>query len=456
MALLAGCTGGGGDGAEGGPKPGGQEPAATTSAAPPEKRKPRVEVPAAFDGARGWAVESSEGLRSPVYAPHAKEVLFLKKAEDGESTQVVARDLRTGEVRWTGAPVPLPVSGQHGRVDGEVRLLVTSKGDTDYAVVSFVGEKGGDGVSKARSTTQLTVFPAGGTGTVEAARTFEFPYKTQTFTAQDSEGIVHNRASTADKDTRPVALDVATGTQTTYTERQFAAPKGVRRCTERRMIGQADCDKRAHLFGVSPQGPLTDAYGNSFWLGGGTWHSGTSEPSDAVGTGAFQLVRPHYLGGVIVADWTAGHSGELRRYEVRDPATGKVRVAVRCEGERPDLDTGPPVPTLSGGRYVHAGPVVLDLRADKGYCFEETEDRKRVTFTSVDAGRGVAYGTVPADSRRDPALPVEVDLAADKVTPLGPDVEPPAWVAEGVAAYVPEHGKSSWVGGFTAGFYPSK
>ncbi|MFD4377670.1 hypothetical protein [Streptomyces sp. NPDC058486] len=99
---------------------------------------------------------------------------------------------------------------------------------------------------------------------------------------------------------------------------------------------------------------------------------------------------------------------------------------------------------------------MLDLRENKGYCFEDTEDRNRVTFTSVDAERRIAYGTVPADRAGCPPLPVEVDLATDKVTPLGPDVEPPAWVAEGVTAYVPEHGERSWVASFTAGFYPSK
>ncbi|NML53031.1 hypothetical protein HHL19_09330 [Streptomyces sp. R302] len=453
--LLAGCGGGGGDG-DGGQKPEGRERTATASAAPREERRPRVAVPAAFDGAKGWAVESSEGLSSPVYAPHAKEVLFLKNARDGKSTQVVARDLRTGDVRWTGAPVALPVSGRRGTVDGEVSLLVTAKGETDYAVVRFTGEKGGDGASKPRATTRLTVFPAGGSGSVEASRTFEFPYKRETFAAQDSEGVVHNFTRLGSRNAQPLAVDVVTGEQTTYTRRQLAAPSGVRRCTERRIIGQSDCDERAGIFGVSPRGPLASAFGSSFWLGGGSWHSGTSEPPDIEHTAASSLVQPYYLGGVIIADWSAGRNGAVRRYEVRDPGTGKVRVAVRCEGKRIDLDVGPPVPTLSGGRYVHAGPVVLDLRENKGYCFEDTEDRKRVTFTSVDAGRGIAYGTVPADRSGRPALPVEVDLAADKVTPLGPDVEPPAWIAEGVAAYVPKYGKRTWTSGFTAGFYPSK
>ncbi|MFD4377671.1 hypothetical protein ACFWPY_39750 [Streptomyces sp. NPDC058527] len=230
VMLLVGCSGGGGNG---GQKPEGQERTATTGAAPTEERKPRVEVPAAFDGTKGWAVESSEGLSRPVYAPRTKEVLFLKNARDGRSTQVVARDLRTGVVRWTGAPVELPVSGQDGSVDGEVTLLVTSKGETDYAVVKFSGETGGDGASKSRDITRLTVFPAGGSGEVEAGRTFEFPHKREFFAAQDS-------------------------------------------------------------------------------------------------------------GGVIVANWSAGQQGAIRRYEVRDPGTGKVRVTVRCEGKPVDADAGRP------------------------------------------------------------------------------------------------------------------
>ncbi|MGW4053618.1 hypothetical protein ACWENA_22575 [Streptomyces sp. NPDC004779] len=108
----------------------------------------------------------------------------------------------------------LPVSGRYGRADGEARLLVTSEGETDYAVVGCAGEKGGDGVSKAGSTTQLTVFPAGCTGTVESGRTFGLPYKPGTFAAQDREGIVHSRASMAGKNTRPVTLNTATGAQT--------------------------------------------------------------------------------------------------------------------------------------------------------------------------------------------------------------------------------------------------
>ncbi|MFI1224515.1 MULTISPECIES: hypothetical protein [unclassified Streptomyces] len=452
VLLLVGCSGGGSDD---GQKPEGQERTATTGAAPTEERKPRVEVPAAFDGTKGWAVESSEKLSRPVYAPHAKEVLFLKNARDGRSTQVVARDLRTGVVRWTGAPVELSASGQDGSVNGEVTLLLTSKDETDYAVVKFSGETGGDGASKSRDITRLNVFPAGGSGEVEADRTFEFPHKGEFFAAQDSGGVVHTSTQPRGTEAKLASVDVTTGEQTTYTTRELAAPKGVARCTQWRSAGPRECDKRAHVFGVSPQGPLASADASSFWLGGGNWHSGQNEPSDA-GQGIFGLVEPSYLGGVIVADWSAGKQGTIRRYEVRDPGTGKVRVTVRCEGKPVGADSRPPAPTLSGGRYVHAGPVVLDLRENKGYCFEDTEDRKRVTFTSVDAERRIAYGTVPADRSSRPPLPVEVDLAADKVTPLGPDVEPPTWVAEGVAAYVPEHGERSWVTGFTAGFYPSK
>ncbi|WNF30237.1 hypothetical protein RI138_27315 [Streptomyces sp. C11-1] len=450
VLLLAGC----GDG-DGGQKSDGKDRKATESAAPREERAPEVAVPAAFDATKGWAVKTSEGLSSPVYAPHAREVLFLKKAPDGKSTQVVARDLRTGAVRWTGAPVALPESGQGRTVNGKVSLLVSAKGETDYAVVKFSGEKGGDGASKSTETTQLTVFPAGGSGSVEASRTFEFPYEREIFAAQDSEGVVHTYASLRDKNAQPLAVDVATGEQTTYTQRQLAAPTGVKRCTEGRIIGRPDCDERAVIFGVSPQGPLAFAHNASFWLGGGSWHSGNSEPPDAQWTASSGLVRPYYLGGVIVADWSAGGNGAIRRYEIRDPGSGEVRVAVRCEGKRPDSDSGPPVPTLSGGRYVSAGPAVLDLRGNKGYCFEDTDARKRVTFTAVDAERGIAYGTVPA-AGSGPDLPVEVDLTGDKVTALSPEVLPPAWVAEGVAAYTPEYGEHSWTNGFTAGFYPSK
>ncbi|MEC4018187.1 hypothetical protein [Streptomyces sp. H27-D2] len=35
-----------------------------------------------YDATNGWAKES-EGLSDPVYAPHAKAVLFRKDAEDG-------------------------------------------------------------------------------------------------------------------------------------------------------------------------------------------------------------------------------------------------------------------------------------------------------------------------------------------------------------------------------------
>ncbi|MFD4501291.1 hypothetical protein, partial [Streptomyces sp. NPDC058486] len=224
VMLLVGCSGGGGNG---GQKPEGQERTATTGAAPTEERKPRVEVPAAFDGTKGWAVESSEGLSRPVYAPRTKEVLFLKNARDGRSTQVVARDLRTGVVRWTGAPVELPVSGQDGSVDGEVTLLVTSKGETDYAVVKFSGETGGDGASKSRDITRLTVFPAGGSGEVEAGRTFEFPHKREFFAAQDSGGVVYTSTKLWGTEAKPVSVDVATGERTTYTTRELAAPNGV-------------------------------------------------------------------------------------------------------------------------------------------------------------------------------------------------------------------------------------
>ncbi|MEU0102076.1 hypothetical protein [Streptomyces sp. NPDC006267] len=446
--LLAGCG-------DGGQKPDGKDHKATERAAPEEDRAPEVAVPAAFDATKGWAVKTSEGLSNPVYAPHAEEVLFLKKAPGGKSTQVVARDLRTGAVNWTGAPVALPVSGQGGAVNGTVSLLVSTDGETDYAVVKFSGEKGGDGASKPRETTQLTVFPAGGSGSVEAGHTFDFPYERETFAAQDSEGVVRMNASLKDEHAQPLSVDVVSGKQTTYTQRQLAAPPGVERCTEERIVGRGDCDEKAMIFGVSPQGPLAYEGSKSFWLGGGSWHSGNSEPPDAQPNGVFPMVQPYYLGGVIVANWSVDWHGAIRHYEIRDPGSGDVRFAVRCEGKRPELDSGPSEPTMSGDRYVTAGSAVLDLRENKGYCFEDTDARKRVTFTAVDAERGIAYGTVPAANSR-PDLPVEVNLAGDEVTALNPDVLPPAWVAEGVAAYTPEYGEHSWTDGFTASFYPSK
>lgn len=452
--LLAGCGGSDGDG-KGGQKPDSKDRRTTEGAAPREDRAPLVAVPAAFDATKGWAVRTSEGLSSPVYAPHAKAVLFLKTAQDGKSTQVVARDLRTGAVRWTGEPVALPESGAHGRVDGYTSLMVTSKDQTDYAVVKFQGVKGGDGVSKPRDTTQLTVFPARGTGSVQASGTFEFPYKNRSFTAQDTGGVVHNSAGLRDKDAQPLSVDVTTGTQTTYTKQHLAAPRRAEGCDERRIVGQGDCDERAGLFGVSPGGPLASDGHSSFWLGAGGWYSGNNKPADATQTLGFGLVVPHYRGGVIVAQWMSSHNGAARRTEIRDPATGQVRASVRCVETPLKIDTGAPAPNLAGDRYVWTGSVVMDLRENKGYCFEENDDRKRVTIKSVDAGAGLAYGVVASD-RSGPRLPVEVDFAADKVTPLGRAVQTPSWVAEGVAAYVPEGDDTAWLGEYTAGFYPPK
>ncbi|MCT2592995.1 hypothetical protein LHJ74_28130 [Streptomyces sp. N2-109] len=453
--LLAGCSGGDDGDDEGGKKSGGKDRHATKSPAPEQARAPQEKLPSAYDAAKGWAVKNSEGLSSPVYAPHAKAVLFLKKAPGGASTQIVARDLKTGAERWTGNPVALPKSGQDSTVDGSTTLMVTSKGETDYAVVTFSGETGGDGANKSKETTQLTVFPANGSGNVEAARTIELPYSTERFAAQGTEGIVFSTASLNDEGKpQPTSVDVTTGKRTTYTKAQLAAPAKAKGCREERAIGRADCDEKAQLFGVSPQGPLATDVDKAFWLND-AWYSGTNAPSDAVTNpaGGSNVIVIHHDGSV-VARWTASGDGTPKRWEIRDSESGKVRASVRCEEDISPLDESGPV--ISGGRYVSADTVVMDLKEDKGYCFEGNDDRKEVIVTTVDATHGTAYGTVRGEGSSSDDLPVEVDLAADQVTPLDPGTQLPSWTAEGVAAYTAEGDDVSWTPGVTAAFYPSK
>ncbi|MEU9037172.1 hypothetical protein AB0D45_20035 [Streptomyces sp. NPDC048352] len=391
---LAACGGGssgnGANGSKGGAAQGAEQGAAPAAA-------PKQPVPAAFDNTKGWEIRDDEhDLSGPVISDEAGLVLLRWHERGGKTARVVARDAKTGKVRWSSKPVVRPEAPKSGMpVDSKV--LLARGGSKEYAVLAVTGSEGGDGVNTASPVTRLAVYDIASSGDdVKPQREITVPGPALGFTAQRELGVVKVAS-----DQGVSLVDVVSGQVTTY-DRNHAL-KSPKPCQQ--LIGTCD-NSRVTVAGQTPVGPLVQGYG-AFWAGG--WFSGDVVPAGAVPErGGRRVTASGLPNGDALASWPDKEGkGQTNVYAVHDGKTGLVRASVACANESDSAFT----PTVSGdGRYVLAGRVVIDLQSGQGQCFEQTSTRNAITVATVDKA-GTAYGKTSQS-------PASVDLSSGHASPL--------------------------------------
>ncbi|MEU3744507.1 MULTISPECIES: hypothetical protein [Streptomyces] len=395
---LTACGGSSGGGANGSKSDAAQGAAEDAGQGAAPTAAPKEPVPAAFDNTKGWETKDDEHeLSGPVISEEAGLVLLRWHERGGKTARVVAKDAKTGQVRWSTKPLVRPEEPKSGRpVDSQV--LLARGGTKEYAVLAVTGVEGGDGVNIASPVTRLAVYDIASSGdAAEPLRQISVPGTATGLTAQRELGVV-----TVVSDQGVSLVDVASGRVITY-DGDHPALKSPKPC--RQLTGTCD-SRRVTVAGQTPAGPLVQGYG-AFWAGG--WFSGDVVPADAVPEHGGRTVEASSLpNGDALASWPDKEgSAETNVYAVHDGKTGKVRASVACANERDSAVT----PTVSGdGRYVLAGRVVIDLQAGKGHCFEQTSTRKAITVSTVDKD-GTAHGET-AES------PAAIDLSSGKASPL--------------------------------------
>ncbi|MFE1873044.1 hypothetical protein ACFW9N_19390 [Streptomyces sp. NPDC059496] len=424
---LAACGGSSGDGANG--SKGGAAQGAEQGAAPVVA--PKEPVPAVFDNTKGWEIKDDEhDLSGPVISDEARLVLLRWHERGGKTARVVARDAKTGKVRWSSKPVVRPEAPKSG-LPVDSKVLLTRGGSKEYAVLAVTGSEGGDGVNMASQVTRLAVYDIASSGDeAEPLREITVPGPALGFTAQRELGVV-----TVASDQAVSLVDVASGQVTTY-DRNHPALKSPKPCQQ--LTGTCD-SRRVTVAGQTPAGPLVQGYG-AFWASG--WFSGDVVPAGAAPEHGGRTVTASGLpNGDALASWPdKGGKAQTNVYAVHDGKTGLVRASVACANEGDSAFT----PTMSGdGRYVLAGRVVIDLQSGQGHCFEQTSTRKAITVATVDKD-GTAYGKTSQS-------PAGIDLSSGQASPLPEGTLLPTAIGADVAVF-----GTSTAGGESILVYPRR
>ncbi|MFE5586054.1 hypothetical protein [Kitasatospora sp. NPDC056531] len=433
---LTGCGGSSGGGSDA------KSASATsnkTAASPTASAVPSKPVPAAFDNTKGWSVSKpGDGgeLAYPAITADSKLVLLRWNAADGASSRIVARDAKSGAVRWSSKPVAVPKpSGQSGgSVQTDTRVLVTHKDGKEYAILASTGVDGGDGVNNGSPVTRLDVYDVASSGDqVAPLREITVPgLATNGYSALLDGGTVlvqqHQAAATT---------DVTTGEVTTYGA-QSPVLKPPASCPM--LVG--DCGLNAEIVGQTPVGPLVQGF-RAFWSNG--WFSGNAVPAGAqANVGSGNVTAYGTPGGQVVAAWPTD-GGDDVLWAVHDGRTGQVLASTACKKNGSHTVE----PTFSAdGRYLIADLAVFDLQAKQGHCFAATAARKQVTVTAVDPD-GTAYGQAGAGSQD--GLPTSVVLASDQAAPLPDGTLVPSLTGAGVAVF-----GTSTAGGESILVYPHR
>lgn len=348
----------------------------------------RASIPPAFDGTKGWAVQGTGDpqFMYPVVAPRAGVVVFRAY---GETSYLVARDEKTGTLRWATQPVSTPAPNST-----EPSPLLTEKDGKGYAVM---------GISDTKAKlTYLYVYDTAAAGDqVAPVREITIAGGPVSYSAYVGGLVVLNGDQTTD------VVDVTTGQRTTYPD-QSAALRPPQACE--------GCEDHDRVIGVTPRGPLVEG-SRAFWVPGG-WLGG--DPAGGAGTAVTALPTGQVLAASAAPDPGAAEAV----WALHDGRTGDIQATVTCQ--RPKLADG----TIrysavsSDNRYLLAGSVAFDLQAHQGICIQPSTSYKQIGLTMVDT-TGTAYGT--ADGTH-----VSVSLHTGQVTPL-PDALLPDYVGGNVA-----------------------
>ncbi|WP_406633253.1 hypothetical protein [Amycolatopsis sp. WGS_07] len=347
----------------------------------------RASVPAEFDGSAGWALQDSSGragVMGSVAAPRAGVVVFHALALQGSNSYLVARDEKTGAVRWKTAPIPYP-SGAFTRRSA----LFTEKDGKEYTGLSVADPK--------TAQTRLYVYDAASRGDRVAPAREIVVSGAQHVSSGHRDGLLVGR-----QDKATTVVDVTTGQSTTYPD-QSAGLRPPRPCG-----GCADQDRAV---GMTASGPLVKGT-RAFWVPG-AWFAGADADLAVTGLPTGQVLAASSAAGSASAQWT-----------LLDGRTGQVQASATCRPPKTDGDGTLDYSASSDGRYVVSAGAGFDLLARRGFCFADPASPGEADLAAVDTS-GTAYGTVRGEH-------ASVSLRTGQVSP-SPDVQLPDYVGGNVA-----------------------
>ncbi|MGV9300003.1 hypothetical protein [Amycolatopsis sp. NPDC003676] len=347
----------------------------------------RASVPAEFDGSTGWALQDSSGragVMGSVAAPRAGVVVFHALALQGSQSYLVARDEKTGAVRWKTAPIPYPSGAFTQR-----SALFTEKDGKEYAGLSIADPK--------TARTRLYVYDAASRGDRVAPAREIAVSGAQRVSSGHGDGLVVGR-----QDAATTVVDVTTGQSTTYPD-QSAGLRPPRPCGE--------CADHARAVGMTASGPLVKGTG-AFWVPA-AWFAAADADLSATVLPTGQVLAASSAPGSASAQWT-----------LLDARTGHVQARATCRPPKTDGGGTLDYSASSDNRYVVSAGAGFDVVARRGFCFAEPASPGDADLAAVDTS-GTAYGTVRGQH-------ASVSLNTGQVTP-SPDVQLPDYVGGNVA-----------------------
>ncbi|MER6030347.1 hypothetical protein [Streptomyces sp. NPDC001851] len=418
IGSLAACGGGPGTAKTAGG--GDKKPSAHASVPAPLRR---LAVPARYDTSRGWQL-SGKQLGSYVVLPKsgALATMTSERSSGGYAYRLTVRDAVTGRVRWTGKPFK-------GLSEGEApHVFVATAAGKEYLVTWSQGKKGEDALSKAKYAYAVDIYAADGSGeAVAPAHHVELPATAFEKAVTDGgEGLLVPVA-----DQRRVAVDPATGRTTTYDTASIEPPA----CPA--------CDDHLgnDIAAVTERGPVVANKGAGAFGIPGSWDGDRIAPAGVLSeTGQ---VWPG-TGGHLIARWTQ-KDFDHDVWAVLDSRTGQVQASVRCAKPPAPTADAPGSALSPNGRYLVSGHLAFDLRSKKGYCFEETDDSKPLSFDAA-TDDGTAYGTsLTKDSLTGTTAPVQLSLATGTPKALPGGSEVPVADFDGVGVFAHDEGDAPYL-----------
>ncbi|MEU9060394.1 hypothetical protein AB0D13_16480 [Streptomyces sp. NPDC048430] len=401
LLLLTATCRGGGAGTEGDDGP---EKPVKRSTGPAT----RLDVPAEYATGRGWEIVGA----GPDYAvSHTTGLLAYLVEAPGHRYRLRTLDTETGRAGWSGEAWRPPDALNFPK------LLTVAKDDRQFFVAWSYG-KTGDGPAPEGSLVSLDVYDV-----VDGERRrVEVPWTGAPTVTATGPGVLisDGRANSA-------VVDPVSGEVSEIAASTVAYPKG---CTA--------CKQLTEVRGQTAKGLLLSGV-REFWVRGG-WFSRRTAPEGAdPATGVPTSVTP----GLILAKWRlaegARRAATHQLWAVHDAVSGKPVVSVECHAPAMEPGRHPRAVVSPSGGYLVAGNLAFDLKAKKGFCFEEEDGSARLTFASVTDG-GSAYGATTARDA-DEALegdgtgPVTMSFTTWSVEALPPNTRLPEMETSGVGVF---------------------
>lgn len=399
LLLLATCGGGGGrdDGKA-------KEPAEKSTG--PSTRLP---VPSAYTTQRGWELVGT----SPDYAVSRTtgRLAYLVRAA-GYQFRLQTVDSDTGRAGWSGEAWRPPAANHFPK------LLTVTADDHEYFVTWSYGKIGENALTPPATIVSLDVY------SVEdgSRQRVEVPWNTVPTVTATGPGIL-----ISDGRSNSVVVSPKTGRISKVPAQSLKYPKDC-----------ASCKQLTEVRGLTSKGLLVSG-AREFWVQGG-WFSRNVAPK---GTDRQSGIPTSVAPGVVLAKWKLDKKSKSAAthdlWTVHEAETGKPLVSVECH--KPAIEPGqyPQAVVSPSGGYLVAGNLAFDLRARKGYCFEDGAGTKALTLASV-TDDGTAYGATSvrnaADVLAGGGYPVKVGVTAGTTDPLSSNVRvPSAEGAEGVGLF---------------------